>query len=296
VTSCEVLVPTFDRPEALAVTLAGLAGQAEGTIDRVVVADQSAAPVAGHPLVAAVRRTLEASEVTVEIHRRTHRRGVAEQRAFLLDRARCDRVLFLDDDVWLRPWAVGLLGDALDTLGCGFVGMAVTGLSHREDLRPHEQAAFEAWTGVVTPEDVRPGEPAWQRHQLHNAANPTHLTARTGASPQGWVAYKVAWVGGCVLYRRSALQAIGGFGFWPRLPDQHAGEDVLAQLRVMRRFGGAGILPAGAIHLELPTTIPHRPVDAWAIEPELAGPRNGAEAADLAPRVGPPMRTGTDDA
>ena len=49
--------------------------------------------------------------------------------------------------------------------------------------------------------------------------------------------YKVAWVGACVLYDRAALLACGGFDFWPELPPEHVGEDVVAQLRVMERFG-----------------------------------------------------------
>jgi hypothetical protein len=267
--ACDVLIPTLDRAGALAVTLAGLASQPLGSLARVVVADQSQHPVAEHPLVAAMVRALAGHGVPVEVHRRDVRRGVAEQRAFLLDRARAQTVLMLDDDVWLEPWAVPLMADQLQRRGCGFVGMAVTGLSHAHDQRPHEQAAFEAWPGRVPPEDVRPGTHAWQRHHLHNAANPTHLATRVGATPQRPVAYRIAWVGGCVLYRRAALEAVGGFGFWDHLPPQHSGEDVLAQLRVMRRFGGAGVLPSGAVHLELPTTIPDRPVDAWAIEDRL---------------------------
>ncbi|MCU0282757.1 MAG: glycosyltransferase [Candidatus Nanopelagicales bacterium] len=276
--ACDVLVPTLDRAGALAVTLAGLAGQPPAALARVVIADQSGQPVAEHPLVAAMLRTLAGHGVPVEVHRRDVRRGVAEQRAFLLGRATAETVLMLDDDVWLEPWAVPLMAGQLAQHGCGFVGMAVTGLSHAGDHRPHQQAPFEAWAGPVQPEDVRPGTPAWQRHQLHNAANPTHLAARVGATPQRPVAYRVAWVGGCVLYRRAALEAVGGFGFWERLPPRHAGEDVLAQLRVMRRFGGAGVLPSGAVHLELPTTIPERLVDAWAIEDQLGKPVGAGRA------------------
>jgi hypothetical protein len=65
-----------------------------------------------------------------------------------------------------------------------------------------------------------------------------------------------------VLYDVEALRAVGGFEFWRDLPEEHAGEDVLAQIRVMERFGGCGILPSGAYHQELPTTIPNRTVDA----------------------------------
>ena len=32
--------------------------------------------------------------------------------------------------------------------------------------------------------------------------------------------------------------------------------------RLMRRHGGAGLFPSGAYHLELPTTLPDREVDA----------------------------------
>jgi hypothetical protein len=69
-------------------------------------------------------------------------------------------------------------------------------------------------------------------------------------------------VGGCVLYDTSALRDCGGFGFWHELPREHCGEDVLAQLRVMARYGGCGLIPSGAYHLELPTTIPDRRTDA----------------------------------
>lgn len=33
----------------------------------------------------------------------------------------------------------------------------------------------------------------------------------------------------------------------------------------MERFGGAGILPSGAVHLEAPTTVPVRDVDAFDV-------------------------------
>ncbi len=72
-------------------------------------------------------------------------------------------------------------------------------------------------------------------------------------------------MGGCVLYDRMALEAVGGFGFWTRLPPEHCGEDVLAQQRVMELFGGAGILPSGAVHLEVPTTLPDRTAPADAL-------------------------------
>jgi hypothetical protein len=45
----------------------------------------------------------------------------------------------------------------------------------------------------------------------------------------------------------------------------HAGEDVVAQWQVMELFGGAGILPSGAVHLESPTTVTDRRVEAYDV-------------------------------
>jgi hypothetical protein len=66
-----------------------------------------------------------------------------------------------------------------------------------------------------------------------------------------------------VLYDRAALVAAGGYDFWDRVPENHAGEDVAAQLRVLARSGGAGIIPSGAYHLESPTTVPDRDMECF---------------------------------
>jgi hypothetical protein len=65
-----------------------------------------------------------------------------------------------------------------------------------------------------------------------------------------------------VLFDTEKLRAAGGFDFWNELPQEHCGEDVLVQLRVMQRFGGCGIVPSGAYHLELATTVRVREVNA----------------------------------
>ncbi|MGV8083779.1 MAG: glycosyltransferase [Coriobacteriia bacterium] len=257
-----VLIPTKDRPSALAVTLAGLAGQT-ATGFRIVISDQSEGPPACESAeVATLLRVLRlhGHEVDYRIH--LPRRGMAEQRAFLLSQARSELALFLDDDLLLGRSVVRRLCSAIRREGCGFVGCAPIGLSYTEDVRPHEQQ-LELWDGPVAPERVAPGEPEWERHALHNAANLLHVQPGAGELGEDeYVAYKVAWIGGCVMYRTSALRAVGGFDFWHELPDEHAGEDVVAQIRVMERFGGCGIMPSEVYHLELPTTIPRRPVDA----------------------------------
>lgn len=259
----DVLIPTRERPVELATTLAGLAGQDFPGFG-VIVSDQSDGdPSYDTPAARTMMRVLDYQGCPVRASRHQPRRGLAEHRAHLLNQATARYVLFLDDDVWLAPGTLRRLHTAIETLECGFVGNAVQGLSYVDDYRPDELACFELWDGKPQPERPGPEHPGWQRKQLHNAANPTHLTRKLGLEGDEWVAYKVAWIGACVLYDRQALLAVGGFDFWSELPPDHSGEDVLAELRVMAKFGGAGILPSGAVHLESPTTVDQRDVEAY---------------------------------
>ena len=284
----EVLIPTVDRAAELAVTLAGLAAQDDPPFS-VIVSDQSETSSESRPVVAAMLRVLRAQgrEVRYLLHR--PRRGLAEHRQFLLDQSVADAVLFLDDDVWLEPGMLARLSDALDTLRCGFVGAAVQGLSYLHDSRPAQRQPFELWDDAVRPEVLRSDSPQIDRMTLHNAANLTHLAGELTVDTGSWLAYKIAWVGGCVLFRRHLLVECGGFDFWSTLPSSHVGEDVAAQWRVMERFGGAGILPSGAVHLEAPTTVPDRSTEAGDIvfgpapEPGPAGPRTDSGAAATYP-------------
>jgi GT2 family glycosyltransferase len=260
----EVLIPTCDRPVELATTLAGLAAQ-DHPFD-VLVSDQSRGPASFDTAPArSMIRVLELQGRRVRTVRHLPRRGVIEHRASLLDASAAEHVLFLDDDIWLYPGTVARLHEAIVELRCGLVGCAMTGLSHLDDERPHELVQFERWEGRPQPERLEPGTPQWERWRLHNAANPAHLARRHVRPGESWVAYKVAWIAGCVLYDRAALTAVGGFDFWRDLPEDAVGEDVVAEQRVMARYGGAGILPSGAVHLESDTTIPHRPVTADAL-------------------------------
>lgn len=261
----DVLIPTRNRPSELAVTLAGLAAQ-DGPAFRLVVSDQSDESAAWeNGPVKAVLRILRAQGTRIELVRHLPRRGLAEHRQFLLEMAEADKALFLDDDVWLEPGALARMSEALDELDCGFVGMAPQGLSFLGDRRPSQTSGFAPWQGPVTPEQVRPQRAEFQRWPLHNAANLSHLSAELGLQRGQWIPYKVAWIGGCTLYRRQALEEAGGFRFWSELPADHSGEDVAAQWKVMEKFGGAGILPSGAVHLEAPTTVPNRPVEAFDV-------------------------------
>jgi GT2 family glycosyltransferase len=207
-------------------------------------------------------RQLERRGVTVEFVRHLPRKGLAEHREFLLHRATAPHVLFVDDDVWLEPGTVSRLSTAMSELRCGFVGCAMQGLSFVDDRRPDELEPYEEWDGRVEPEAIGPDSPQTRRWTLHNAANPVHLAEKLGLAAGQWRAYKVAWVAGCVLFDRKKLVDCGGFDFWRELPAEHAGEDVAAQWRVMAKYGGAGVLPSGAVHLESETTVPDRDVQA----------------------------------
>jgi GT2 family glycosyltransferase len=254
----DVLIPTFERRDALALTLTCLGLQTLRGF-RVVVSDQGDRPVDREGAIPGLLRFLRHRGIAVDWHRHLPRRGMAEQRQFLLDRAEAPYALFLDDDVLLEEDLLQRLHRTIRVAGCGFAGSALVGLSFIEDERPHEQE-IEFWNGPVRPERVVPGGPGWDRYRLHNAANAEHLRRRL--EPTRDRLYKVAWVGGCVLFDVEKLRSAGGFTFWDQLPTEHAGEDVLAELRVMERFGGAGLFPSGAFHQEVPTTLPDRRVDA----------------------------------
>ena len=259
--SVDVLIPTFRRSAALAVTLTSLLGQTFRDFGVVVSDQDDAANAADASEVKAIARVLRARGHPVSIRKHVPRRGMAEQRDFLLGCAHAPYVLFLDDDVILEPDLLQRLVATLAKHRCGFVGSAVVGLSYLDDIRPKDQA-IEFIDGEVGPETVRPDMPQWQRHRLHSAANLHHVAQRLRLGVDNERIYRIAWVGGCVLYDAAKLRTSGGFGFWRDLPPEHCGEDVFAQQRVMARFGGCGLIPSGAYHQELPTTLPRREVDA----------------------------------
>jgi hypothetical protein len=263
----DVLVPTRDRPTELAATLAGLAGQDAGPFG-VAVSDQSdGEPAWRHPGVAGLVRVLRHGGHPVLLDQHLPRRGLAEHRGYLLSRSRARHVLFLDDDIYLEPGTVARLLAAIGELRCGFVGNAPHGLSYVDDHRPDQERPYAEWTGRPQPERVRPGTPEWDRHTVHSAANLLHVTQRLGLRPGEWRAYRLAWIGACVLYDRAKLVAVGGYDFWPDVPAAHAGEDVAVQLRLLAEHGGAGVVPSGAYHLEVPTTVPDRTVECHRVLP-----------------------------
>lgn len=256
-----ILIPTYNRTTALAATLASLYAQTFHDFS-IHISDQSDHnDTLTDNSIQTLIRLFENRGNAVRTFRNLPKHGMAQQRQFLLDTSDAPYSLFLDDDIFLEPFVVGNMVQALEETGIGFVGQAVIGLSFLSDFRPEEQA-ISLWDRQVQPEYIEPGSEKWQRHKLHNAANVYHVQQALQATPDRQLKYKIAWVGGCVMYDTEKLRNVGGFHFWQELPENHCGEDVLAELRVMEKYGGCGLLPSGAYHQELSTTIPDRRYNA----------------------------------
>lgn len=265
----DILIPTYGRKTGLAVVLTSLFGQTFSDFN-VIVSDQTKEgetyleSIEIQTLVQALR--WQGHEVT--LHRHLPRRGLAEQRQFLLEQSSAPYVHYLDDDVLLDPSALARMLSVIQFDKCGFVGCAATGLSYLDDIRPHQQQ-IETWTGPVVPEPFEPSTIPWERHKVNNAANPLHLEQQL-VTNGGIVRYKVAWIGGAnVLYDHARLLDVGGFSWWQRLPPEHAGEEVVVQFLLIRKYGGCGILPSGTYHLGLPTSIEDRRHNATELFEEL---------------------------
>lgn len=256
-----ILIPTYNRAEALAITLTSLCYQSYKSFD-ITISDQSEGGDLNHNAsFQTVVRLLETRGHHIQILKNIPHKGMAQQRQFLLEQSKCPLSLFLDDDLILESYVVENMVKVIQGEQCGFVGNAVIGLSYQQDYRP-EQEAIDFWESSVLPERVVPGSKAWERYKLHNAANLYHVQQKLEVSPEAPLRYKVAWVGGCVMYDTDKLIHSGGFRFWENLPEKHCGEDVLAQLRVMKNYGGCGIVPSGVYHQELKTTVEERGVNA----------------------------------
>ena len=265
----DVLIPTYRRKTGLAVVLTSLLGQTFTDFD-VIISDQTEEDrtYLNSIEIQTLVRALKWHGHGVILHRHLPRHGLAEQRQFLLEQSRAPYVHYLDDDVLLDPPVMGRMLSVLQTEGCGFVGCPATGLSYLNDVRPHQQH-IELWSGPVQPEPFESHTIPWDRHTVNNAANPLHLEQRYVRDGRP-IRYKVAWIGGAnVLYDRARLLDVGGFSWWRRLPPEHAGEEVVVQFLLIRKYGGCGILPSGTYHLGLPTTVEDRSHNATALFDEL---------------------------
>ncbi len=174
----DVLIPTCGRKTGLAVTLSGLFNQTFRDFS-VIVSDQTPdddAYLDSIEVKTAVR-ALRRRGIRVALRRHLPRRGLAEQRDFLLRQATAPYVHFIDDDVLLEADVMERMLNTIRAEACGFVGCAATGLEYLDDVRPHQQD-IELWEGPVVPERFGPDEIPWERHKVNNAANPLHLEER----------------------------------------------------------------------------------------------------------------------
>lgn len=258
----DVLIPTYGRKTGLAMVLTSLLGQTFTDFD-VVVSDQTdeAESYLGSIEIQTVVQALRYHGHQVHLHRHLPRRGLAEQRQFLLEQSSAPYVHFLDDDVVVEPNVMERLLSVIRSDQCGFAGSPAAGLWFLEDERPHQQG-IEIWEGPVHPEGITPDTIPEYRHGVNVAANALHVERRLAPAGQT-IRYKVAWIGGAnVLYDREKLLDVGGFGFWDRLPEEHAGEDAVVQFLLIHAYGGCGVLPTGTYHLCLDTTVPNRETNA----------------------------------
>src|SRR5688500_11299075 len=99
--SVTVLIPSCNRPAALAVTLTGLCFQQFRGFT-VVVSDQSEPSVYQDASVQTAIRLLEKKGHTVRPLTNLPRRGLAQQRQLLLEAVESPYCLYLDDDVLLE--------------------------------------------------------------------------------------------------------------------------------------------------------------------------------------------------
>ena len=290
----DVLIPTCGRKTGLAITLTSLLGQQMTDFD-VVISDQTDedASYLDSIEIQTLVRALRWHGHYVALYHHLPRRGMAEQRAFLLSQSYAPYVHYLDDDVLLDPPVMARMLDVLRAEGCGFVGCPATGLGYLDDVRPGQQN-IELWQGPVRPEPFGPEAIPWDRINVNNAANPLHLEQRLVRDGRP-LRYKVAWVGGAnVLFDREKLLSVGGFSWWRRLPREHAGEEVVAQFLLLHEYGGCGILPSGTYHLGLPTTIEDRTHNATelyeALLREIPHPQPLEGESALAYREGSAIR------
>jgi glycosyltransferase involved in cell wall biosynthesis len=266
----DVLIPTYGRKTGLAVVLTSLFAQSFSDFN-IIVSDQTEDErcYLDSIEIQTIVRSLRWRGHEVTLLRHFPRRGMAEQRQFLLEHSSAPYVHFIDDDVLLEPTVIERMLTVLRQEQCGFVGCPATGPGYLQDVRPHQQK-IELWSGPVAPEPFTPETLPWDRHLINNAANPLHLEQKLVSKETPVVRYKIAWVGGAnVLFDREKLLSVGGFSWWDRLPPEHAGEEVVVQFLLIRKYGGCGILPSGTYHLGLPTTVEDRRRNATELFGEL---------------------------
>jgi hypothetical protein len=249
----DVLIPTAGSAAGLGATLASLANQRYPSF-RVTAAwphlegDEA-------PWLAGLVRVLEARGHAVRLVDAGATSLEGGRAQALLDRAAAEYVLVVEDGVFLEADLLGRLVAGIRASGSAFVGSNVVDLRFRDEHRPEEEA-IEFWDGPVRPEEIRVATRGWARRKVHRGANLQHLRERLPRTRDRL--YRVADIGGCVLYDTARLRSIGGFRPErdPRRSSAVPASNASAsQLRLLERYGGAGLFPSGAYRLTTSTTL-----------------------------------------
>ena len=127
----DVLIPTFGRKTSLAIVLTSLLGQTFRDFD-VTISDQidDAGQYIDSLEIQTLVDALRWHGHRVTVLRNWPRRGLAQQRQFLLEQASAPYVHYLDDDVALDPDVMQRMLGRLQDEGCGFVGCPAVGLRY----------------------------------------------------------------------------------------------------------------------------------------------------------------------
>ncbi len=96
-----VLIPTFNRLTALIATLTALTAQ-NFTDFEVVVADQSDSFIGNDGVITTLQRIFNLHQTPLKVLQNLPKKGIAQQRQFLLNQSKSKYSLYLDDDIILE--------------------------------------------------------------------------------------------------------------------------------------------------------------------------------------------------
>ncbi len=243
----DVLIPTTGPPASLGATLSSLANQRYPSFR--VMATRPPLDQADEPELTGLVGVLEMGGHPVRfVDTQAAGRDGGRLQA-LLDLAAAEYVLVVDDGIFLEADLLGRLVGGLRASGGALLGSSVVDLRFRDEHRPDEEA-IEFWDGPVRPEEIGVDSRAWARRRVHRGANLQHLRERLPRTRDRL--YHVADIGGCVLYDTAKLRSVGGFralGDHGRHPAIPLSTTSATQLRLLDRYGGAGLFPSGAYRL-----------------------------------------------
>jgi hypothetical protein len=243
----DVLIPTTGPPASLGATLSSLANQRYPSFR--VMATRPPLDEADEPELSGLVRLLETGGHPVRFVDAPAPGRDGGRAQALLDLAAAEYVLVVDDGIFLEADLLGRLVGGLRASGGALLGSSVVDLRFRDEHRPDEEV-IDFWDGPVRPEEIRLDSRAWARRKVHRGANLQHLRERLPRTRDRL--YRVADIGGCVLYDTARLRSVGGFrplGDHGRHPSMPLSTTSAAQLRLLDRYGGAGLFPSGAYRL-----------------------------------------------